>query len=181
MAKVILMPRKGEVRPVARPNVGGCGYQLQGRMIELDCTGCPDAGDAPSVKCLGAFRDALNAHREATGIVLKGSQDVWIRESGVASLRTLMAAEMAWEALRDTLSSLPCPRPIPSERINRYLDKVRAGSSALFCLGDGPSCDGCMERQREAVGSLRSDGRRAKKTLAADRFRIIEVPGGSDR
>lgn len=178
---MIMMPRKGDARPAALPNGEGCRSQLQGRMIEIDCSGCPEAGDAPSVKCLGAFRNALSAHREATGIVLHGSQDVWIRESGVASLRTLMAAETAWETLRSTLSNLPCPRPVPPERINRYLDKLRAGSSDLFCVGEGQSCDRCLERQREAVESLRSGGRKAKKTLAADRFRIIEVPGGSDR
>jgi hypothetical protein len=181
MAKVVMMPKKGDARPVARPNGEGCVSQLQGRMIEIECSGCPDAGNAPSARCLGAFRTALNAHQEATGIVLHGSQDVWIREGGVASLRTLMAAETAWETLRSTLSSLPCPRLVPPERINRYLDKLRAGSSELFCMGDGRSCDRCLERQREAIESLRSGGRKAKKTLAADRFRIIEVPGGSDR
>jgi len=181
MAKVVMMPRKGDARPAVRPSVEQCRFQLQGKMIEIDCTGCPDADDAPSAKCLGAFREALNAHRDAVGIVMRGPQDVWIRESGVTSLRTLMNAETAWETLRDTLSSLPCPRPVVPERINRYLDRVRAGSSDLFCLGDGATCDRCLERQREAVESLRSGGRKAKKTLAADRFRIVEVPGGSDR
>ncbi len=181
MAKVVMMPRKGEARPVARPSVEMCGFQPRGRIIEIDCSGCPDADDAPSERCLAVFRGALNAHREATGIVLRGTQDVWVRESGVSSLRSLMTAETAWEGLRDTLSSLPCPRPVTSERINRYLEKARSGSLDLFCSGDGASCDRCLERQREAVEALRSDGRKAKKTLAADRFRIVEVPGGSDR
>ncbi len=179
MAKVVLMPRKG-ARSVAQANVEGCRSQLQGRMIEIDCTGCPDAGDAPSERCLGALRSALGSHREAIGIVMRGAQDVWIRENGVSSLRSLMAAELAWEGLRYVLSSLPCPRPIPQDRINRYLEKVRAGSLDLFCPGDGASCDSCLERQRAAMEALRSDGRKAKKTLAADRFRITEVPGGSD-
>ena len=175
------MPKRGDARPAMRPNQQGCEFRLQGRMIELDCSGCPHADEAPSERCLGAIRDSLNAHREATGIVMRGAQDVWVRESGVNSLRTLMAAETAWKGLRDILASLPCPRPISPERINRYLDRIRAGSSDMFCSGEGATCPSCLERQREALDALRSDGRRAKKTLAADRFRIIEVPGGSDR
>ncbi|HIH76230.1 MAG TPA: hypothetical protein HA343_02800 [Methanomassiliicoccales archaeon] len=181
MAKVVMMPRRGDARPAVRPDKEGCRFQLQGRMIEIDCLGCSDADDAPSERCLGAFRSALNAHREATGILMRGPQDVWVRENGVISLRTLMAAETAWEGLRGTLRSLPCPRPIPPERINRYLERVRTGSSDLFCQGEGVACASCLERQQEAIDALRSDGRKAKKTLAADRFRIIEVPGGSDR
>jgi hypothetical protein len=181
MAKVVMMPRKGDARPAVRPNKEGCGFQLQGRMIEFDCSGCSYADDAPSERCLGAFRNALNAHREATGILMRGAQDIWVRENGVNSLRTLMAAETAWEGLRSTLMSLPCPRPIPPERINRYLERVRTGSSDLFCQGEGPACASCLERQQEAVDALRSGGRKAKKTIAADRFRIIEVPGGGDR
>jgi len=175
------MPKKGGARPVMRPNQEGCPFQLQGRMIELECSGCPHADEAPSERCLEAIRDSLNAHREATGIVMRGAQDVWVRESGVNSLRTLIAAETAWKGLRDILASLPCSRPISPERVNRYLDRVRAGSSDVFCSGEGTTCSSCLERQREALDALRSDGRRAKKTLAADRFRIIEVPGGSDR
>ena len=176
-----MMPKKGGARPVMRPNQEGCPFQLQGRMIELECSGCPHADEAPSERCLEAIRDSLNAHREATGIVMRGAQDVWVRESGVNSLRTLIAAETAWKGLRDILASLPCSRPISPERVNRYLDRVRAGSSDVFCSGEGTTCSSCLERQREALDALRSDGRRAKKTLAADRFRIIEVPGGSDR
>ncbi|KAF5056803.1 hypothetical protein DSECCO2_363520 [anaerobic digester metagenome] len=181
MAKVVMMPRKGEAGPVPRPNQNGCRFQAQGRMIEIDCCECPVADDAPSERCLSAFRNALSAHREATGIVLHGNQDVWVRESGVKSLRSLMTAETAWEGLRRTLSFLPCSRPIPPERVDRYLDRVRKGSKDLFCNGDGTSCDMCLDKQREALEALRSDGKKAKKTLAADRFRIIEVPGGSDR
>ncbi len=181
MAKVIMMPRKGDARPAVRPNKEGCRFQLQGRMIEIDCSGCSHAEDAPTEKCLGAFRNALNAHREATGILMHGAQDVWIRENGVNSLRTLMAAETAREGLRSTLTSLPCPRPISLERVNRYLERVRSGSSELFCQGEGIACAACLERQQEAIDSVRSDGRKAKKTIAADRFRITEVPGGGDR
>ncbi|MHC1680495.1 MAG: hypothetical protein AB9860_04495 [Methanomassiliicoccales archaeon] len=181
MAKVVMMPRKGEARPAMRPNKEGCKFQLTGRMIEFDCSGCSEAEGAPSEKCLGEFRNALNAHREATGILMRGAQDVWVRENGVSSLRTLMAAESAWEGLRSTLSSLPCPRPIPPEKINRYLERVRSGSQDLFCQGEGVACATCLEGQQEAIDALRSDGRKAKKTIAADRFRIIEVPGGSDR
>ncbi len=175
------MPRKGDARPAVRLNNERCRFQLQGRMIEMDCSGCSDADDAPSERCLGAFRNALNAHQEATGILMRGAQDVWVRENGVSSLRTLMAAETAWEGLRATLISLPCPRPISHERVNRYLERVRSGSSDLFCQGEGVACVSCLERQQEAIDSMRSDGRKAKKTIAADRFRIIEVPGGSDR
>jgi len=64
-------------------------------------------------------------------------------------------------------------RPLPAEG--------KDGSSDLFCLGEGGHCAPCLERQRQALESLRSDGRKAKKTLAADRFRITEVPGGSER
>lgn len=181
MAKVVMMPRKGEDVPAARPSREGCRFQLQGRIVELDCSSCPDADGAPSERCLGAFRRALSAHQEATGIIMRGEQDVWVREIGVNSLRTLMAAETAWEGLRFTLISLPCSRPIPPERISRYLEKVRAGSSELFCPGEGVGCAPCRERQREALESLRSDGRKAKKTLAVDRFRITEVPGGNER
>jgi hypothetical protein len=181
MAKVVMMPRKGEVVPLARPSREGCRFQLQGKIIELDCSSCPDAHDAPSERCLSAFRSALSAHPEATGIIMRGAQDVWVRENGVNSLRTLMAAESAWEGLRFTLSSLPCSRPIPPERIDRYLQKARMGSSDLFCLGEDGHCAPCLERQRQALESLRSDGRKAKKTLAVDRFRITEVPGGSER
>ena len=175
------MPKRGDAWTAMRPNQQGCEFRLQGRMIELDCSGCPHADEAPSERCLGAIRDSLNAHREATGIVMRGAQDVWVRESGVNSLRTLMAAETAWKGLREILCSLPCSRPITLERVNRYLDRIRAGSTDLFCSGEGAPCSSCLERQREALDALRSDGRRAKKTLAADRFRIIEVPGGRDR
>ncbi len=181
MAKVVMMPKRGDAWTAMRPNQQGCEFRLQGRMIELDCSGCPHADEAPSERCLGAIRDSLNAHREATGIVMRGAQDVWVRESGVNSLRTLMAAETAWKGLREILCSLPCSRPITLERVNRYLDRIRAGSTDLFCSGEGAHCSSCLERQREALDALRSDGRRAKKTLAADRFRIIEVPGGRDR
>ncbi len=175
------MPKKGDARPAARPNKEGCRFQLQGRMIEIDCSGCTYADDAPSEKCLGAFRTALNAHREATGILMRGAQDVWVRENGVNSMRTLMAAETAWEGLRSTLRTLPCPRPISPDRINRYLERARTGPSELFCQGEGIACASCLERQQEAIDSVRSDGRKAKKTIAADRFRITEVPGGSER
>jgi hypothetical protein len=181
MAKLVMMPRKGAARPAVRPNKEGCRFQLQGRMVEIDCSGCSDVDDAPSERCLGAFRNALSAHREATGVLMRGAQDVWVRENGVNSLRTLMAAETAWEGLRNTFSCLPCPRPISPERVNRYLERVRTGSPDLFCQGEGVGCSSCLERQQEAIDGLRSDGRKAKKTIAADRFRIIEVPGGSDR
>lgn len=175
------MPKKGDARPAIRPNKEGCRFHLQGRMIELDCSGCPHSSDAPSERCLDAFRVALNAHREATGIMMRGTQDVWVRENGVCSLRTLMAAESAWEGIRSILRSLPCPRPIAPERINRYLERVRTGSTDLFCQGEGIACASCLERQREAMDALRSDGRKAKKTIAADRFRIMEVSGGGER
>lgn len=181
MAKVVMMPRKGDVRPVALPSKEGCRFQLQGRIIEIDCHGCSDADNAPSERCLGAFRSALNAHREAAGILLRGAQDVWIREKGVNSLRTLIAAETAWEGLRSSLISLPCPRPIPPERVTRYVERVRSGYSDLFCQGEGVACASCLERQKDAFDAVRSDGRKAKKTIAADRFRIIEVPGGGER
>lgn len=181
MAKVVMIPKKGEPRPVVRPNAEGCKTELRGMIVEFDCSACPVADDSPSERCLAAFRNALNAHREATGIIMHGPQDVWLRENGVSSLRALMAAETAWEGLRFTLGSLPCPRPVPPERINRYLEKVRSGSSELFCSGEGASCERCLEKQREAIEAMRSGGRKARKTIAADRFRIIEVPGGSDR
>jgi len=181
MAKVVMMPRKGGDGPMVRPKQEGCGFQLQGRIIELDCVSCPYADDAPSERCLSAFRNALGVHREATGIIMHGTRDVWLRESGVSSLRTLMAAEAAREGLRLTLGSLPCPRPIPPERIDRYLEKQLNGPFDLFCQGEGAGCSMCIKAQREAIESFRSDGRKARKTLAADRFRITEVPGGSDR
>ncbi len=181
MAKVVMIPRKGEVRPGMGPSEERCVFHLQGRTIEFDCSGCPHADDAPSERCLGAIRNALIAHREATGMIMHGTRDVWVREGGINSLRTMLAAEMAWEGLRDTLSSLPCTRPISPERINRYLERVRGGSSELFCQGEGTACTSCLERQREAMDALCYDGRKARRTMAVDRFRIIEVPGGSER
>lgn len=181
MAKVVMMPRKGELRPGTRPAREGCAFHLQGRMIEFDCSGCAHADDAPSERCLGAIRNALVAHREATGMIMHGTRDIWVREGGINSLRTMLAAEMAWEGLRGTLSSLPCSRPISPDRIDRYLERVRGGSSNLFCQGEGEACASCLVRQREAMDALCSGGRKARRTLAVDRFRIIEVPGGSDR
>jgi len=175
------MPRKGETRPAVRPAKEGCRFQLQGRTIEFDCGGCAHAEDAPGERCLGAIRNALAANFEATGMIMHGTRDVWVREGGVNFLRSLLAAEMAWEGLRTTLFALPCLRPIPPERINRYLERVRGGSSDLFCPGEGNACTLCLERQREAIAAMCSDGRKAKRTLAADRFRIIDVPGGSER
>lgn len=150
-------------------------------MVEIDCQGCPFIESAPSEKCFRVLRSALSEHREVLGVIMHGAQDVWIRESGVNSLRTLMAEETAWEGFREKLRSLPCPRSISQERIDHYLEKARAGSLGLFCLGNGASCERCLERQREALEVLFADIRKAKKTLAADRFRIVVVPGGSGR
>jgi len=181
MAKVVLIPRKGDAVGVARPAKEGCAFHLQGSRIEFDCRECPYADDVPSTRCLGAFRKALLAHREATGMVMRGPCDVWIRENGVESLRALLAAEMAWEGLRSTLISLPCPRPIMAERVERYMERARCGCSDLFCSGVGDGCANCLEIQREAVEALRSGGTRARRTLAVDRFRITDVSGGKER
>ena len=178
MAKVVMMPKGAGVPITPSVERGGCRFQVQGRDVVFDCNGCPLAADVPSEGCLPSIRAALEAHQETMGIIFRGPEDVWVRSDGLEPLRSLMAAEKAREGLRKALRSLPCPRPISAERIERFLEKAVAGTSDQFCQGRGEECLTCIERQQEAIGSMRSMSGKARKALAADRFRITEVHGG---
>lgn len=181
MAKAVLVPRLSEDgNPVPRAR-DGCAYRLHGRTIILECSKCQIVDDPPSEVCLGVLRSALNAYRDASEIMMVGPHDVWIRENGVSALRSFMAAEMAREELRSTLMTLHCPDRIAPERVARYLDRVSEGASDLFCSGQDRVCVQCRERQRQALDAFRYNIKKAKKAMAANRFRIMDVPGGADR
>ncbi len=181
MAKVVMMPRTNMAMTSPLPEKSRCAFTLEGREIVFDCLGCPMASDAPTHNCLAGFRSALEANPEACGIVLHGEQQVWIRECGLESLRSLICAEKAWDDFRSIIRSLPCHRPLAVDRINRYLERIKEGRAELFCLGEGAICQGCEKIQQDALSSLRSNRRKARRTVAADRFRITEVLGGGQK
>jgi len=180
MAKRVLFPGREGARRTVTAAKTSCPYAMRGRTAHFDCRECPSLGDAPDLRCLEGLRSALNAHPELEDAVLQGEQDVWLREKGLEALRSIMAAETAWEEFRDVISSLPCPNRIAAERISSYFSRVKGGSTDLFCRGEGDVCHVCLERQRRALQDLRSDRNRARRTLAVDRFRITEVKGGDD-
>ncbi|MCG7845123.1 MAG: hypothetical protein MIO90_06820 [Methanomassiliicoccales archaeon] len=177
MAKVMMMPRTRTLVPNRSIDRTGCTYGFEDGTITFNCQGCGTADDAPSEMCMAKFRQALEAHPDATDILLLGAQDVWLRERNVESIRSLIAAEKAWDEFRSTIRSLPCHHPLPVDRVSRYLEKCREGRMELFCNGEGANCRECLRSQEAALDSLRSDRRRARRNMAADRFRIVEVPG----
>jgi len=178
MEKVNLLPRTGSSERSTSEKEMICRFVLEGQTVIFDCRKCSLVKDAPEERCLEGLRAALAAHPEAVDLLLQGEQDIWLRDRGLDSLRSLIAAEMAWENFRSAICSLPCFKPISMDRTSRYVEKVRAGGTDLFCKGEGRRCSECLERQREALGSLRSDRNRARRTVAMDRFRITEVMGG---
>ena len=179
MAKVVMLPRTGSLERSAPARERICRYRIEGRTVIFDCRDCPLALDAPVEGCLEGFRGAMASHPETLDMLLRGEQEVWLRERGLDSLRCLIGAEMAWENFRAAICSLPCIKNLSPDRTGRYLDRVRAGSMDLFCKGEGAQCSECLERQRQALASLSSDRNRARRTVAVDRFRITEVPGGT--
>jgi hypothetical protein len=175
MVKVI----RRSVRITGREEVAHrCTYIMEGREVRFDCRGCPGSRDAPNERCLQGIRSALEVHPEACGLLLIGDEHIWIRERGVTALRSLMAAEKAWEELRETLIDLPCHRTVPPQRVMQYLERVRSGHSERFCQGEGEGCRACIALQERALKALQMDRNRARRTLATDRFRIVEVMGG---
>jgi hypothetical protein len=175
MVKVIKMPARA-IRTGTVP--ARCRYTYEGREVRIDCLGCPESSGAPNEICLRGIYSALEAHPEACGLLLLGDEHVWIRERGVATLRSLLAAEKAWEEFRMAILGLPCHRSISPDRVTRYLEKVRSGCTERFCQGEGRDCQECVGIQQRALEALLAHRNRARRALAADRFRIIEVPGG---
>jgi hypothetical protein len=178
MAKVVMMPRTRTVPPSRSIEKSACDYKFEEGTIRFYCLGCTAADDAPAEKCLEKFREALEAHTDADNILMHGEQDVWLKEKGVESLRSLLSAERTWEEFRSSIRVLPCHRALASDRVSRYLERCREGRMELFCPGEGALCADCLRAQEGALESLRSDRRRARRNVAADRFRIVEVPGG---
>jgi uncharacterized protein YecT (DUF1311 family) len=181
MAKVVMMPRTRTVPPSRSIEKSACDYSFEEGTIRFDCLGCAVADDAPAERCLEKFREALEAHPEADNILLQGAQDVWLKEKGVESLRSLLSAERTWKDFRSTIRVLPCHHALASDRVSRYLERCREGRMELFCPGEGALCQYCLRVQESALDSLRSDRRRARRNVATDRFRIVEVPGEAFR
>lgn len=181
MAKVVMMPRTRTVLPSRTMKVKSCSYQFEEGTLRFDCSGCSAADEAPDERCLAMFRKALEANLEANNILLQGTQDVWLREKGVGSLRSLISAELSWEDFRSTVRSLRCHNTLAPDRITKYLERCREGRLEMFCAGEGSRCNDCLRIQEGALDLLRSDRRRARRNVAADRFRIVEVPGEGSR
>lgn len=174
-----MVPRKNAAEPLRQQAEGGCRFELVDGELLFDCQGCEAVMDAPSVRCMPSIRCALERHIDAKGMVLQGEQHVWVREKGLESLRSALKAERSWDEFRSTIRELPCFRPLPMDRVSRYLEKARDGRRELFCKGEGARCDGCLLVQERALDALRSDRRRMMRMVAADRFRITDVKGGS--
>ncbi|MCX6651557.1 MAG: hypothetical protein NT131_07890 [Methanomassiliicoccales archaeon] len=181
MAKVVKMPRNGAAKQALPVEMKGCAYIVEGREVYMECQGCQFSLDAPSERCMAGICSALDAHPEAIGLVLLGDEHVWIREREMETLRSLISAEKAWEGFRASIRSLPCFRPLPTEKVTRYIERVANGHADMFCLGEGRQCQECLKVQKDALGSLEGDWRRVRRTLAADRFRITEVAGGVEK
>ncbi|MCG7840634.1 MAG: hypothetical protein MIO87_01860 [Methanomassiliicoccales archaeon] len=181
MAKVVMIPRTRAIESPIPSFKRNCEFVLDGKDLCFDCLGCPVSHDAPTEECLQAFRYSLEKNPGARSFLLRGENHVWLREKGLDSLRSLISVEKAWETFRITIRSLPCRRPLSTERVLRYLDKAMDGRTDLFCLGEGAVCKECLKMQEEALIHLHADRRRGRKTLAADRFRITEVLGRCER
>jgi hypothetical protein len=179
MAKVVMVPKKSTAEP-SRPRITNqCSFEYEDGSLIFNCQGCDAAMDAPVARCMPAVRCALEMHIEAKNMVLQGEQHIWIREKGLESMRSLINSERSWEDFRSIIRSLPCFRPLPMDRVSRYLERARDGRMELFCKGDGSKCDECVRMQELALDALGSDRRRARRTMATDRFHITDVKGGS--
>jgi len=176
MAKVVMMPRTRTKVPSRSTERKGCACVFEEGTLNFDCLDCVAADEAPTELCLGKFRQALEAYPEATNILLHGRQDIWLKEKGVESLRSLLSAERTWDEFCSTIRALPCHHALPLDRTLRYLERCREGRMEPFCSGEGAICQECLRTQERALDSLRSDRRRARRNVATDRFRIVEVP-----
>jgi hypothetical protein len=175
MAKVVMMPRNGTLvkfRPIEKKE---CACVFDEGTLRFDCMDCFAADDSPTEQCLVKFREALEAYPEATNILLLGRQDIWLREKGVESLRSLISAERTWDEFCSTIRALPCHHSLSMERTSRFLERCHEGRLELFCAGEGEPCQECVRSQEMALDTLRSGRRRARRNVAADRFRIVEV------
>lgn len=181
MAKVVKMPRNDAVKQMAPSDIKGCAFVREGRELRMECQGCHYALDAPNEACLPGIRSALGAHPEASDMVFLGDEHVWIREGSMETLRSLLSAERAWEDFLSIVRSLPCFRPLPAEKVTRYIERTANGHLDLFCSGEGRRCQDCLKVQESALGLLEGGRRQARRSLAADRFRITEVSGGGNR
>ncbi|MDD1772066.1 MAG: hypothetical protein LUQ09_04015 [Methanomassiliicoccales archaeon] len=179
MAKVVMVPKKSTTELPRSPVTSRCSFEHEEGSLIFNCQGCDAAMDAPVAKCIPGIRCALETHLEAKNVVLQGEQHIWIRENGLESMRSLISSERSWEEFRSIIRSLPCFRPLPMDRVSRYLERARDGRMELFCKGDGTRCDECLRMQELALDSLSSDRRRLRRTMATDRFRITDVKGGS--
>lgn len=180
MAKVVKMPRNDAAKQAAAPVMKGCAYVVEGSELRMDCRGCRYSLDAPNEGCMPGIRSALVAHPETSDMVLLGDEHVWIKERDMETLRSLLSAERAWEDFRSIVRSLPCFRPLAAEKVTRYLERTANGHIELFCSGEGLRCQDCLKVQGNALGLLEGGCRQARRSLAADRFRITEVSGGGD-
>ena len=180
MAKVVKMPRNDAAKQAASVNKG-CAYVVEGSELHMECRGCQCSMDAPNEGCMPGIRSALVAHPETSDMVLLGDEHVWIRERGMETLRSLLSAERSWEDFRSIVRSLPCFRPLAAEKVARYFERTANGHLELFCSGEGRRCQDCLKAQGDALGLLEGGRRQARRSLAADRFRITEVSGGGNR